>query len=363
MFKIQTDTISNEKIALAFIKSLNIQAFPCGRRRSTLLSDLSSRIPFDPEARLNTEANNRKHSSLNGFTQTYLDSWDKDNNKLTVALAGYLFNIDLDAKYVDKQRFGDSFASALTPSADNLYVNILIEDTPLFQGEPKAYTTGVLSSLATTDDESALDIIIEDKPTKESTSIKDIKDDYYFSALAVSSAPLSHVVRTKCSAEGQEVPNFSTRDDFSYTVENDAATIKKRVVSLHLLEKVDGTWQIHEPARLPHIEHGDTEDSIVVKDITAGKFTAAEVGVESLDAKIATVSEAAIENLEADNILVHNDSSTAAVTTDILNADKVVTKKAEVEILDADQVLQGGNKMPVIKLAESDGKYQLQITL
>ena len=66
----RSDTLANEKIKQTFVKSLNVQAFPCGRRRS----DSNQVIPFDPEARLNTEANNRKHSGINGYTQTFLKS-------------------------------------------------------------------------------------------------------------------------------------------------------------------------------------------------------------------------------------------------------------------------------------------------
>ena len=100
-----TDEIAGVDQILTFIKSSNIQAYPCGRRRAVEDRDLNDndiveadehiRIPFDPEARLNTEANNRKHSSLNGYTQTYLKEWDEKKKLLTVALAGYLFNITL----------------------------------------------------------------------------------------------------------------------------------------------------------------------------------------------------------------------------------------------------------------------------
>jgi hypothetical protein len=45
---------------LAFINSLNVQAFPCGRRRSEQITSADDKyyIPYDPEARLNTEKNN-----------------------------------------------------------------------------------------------------------------------------------------------------------------------------------------------------------------------------------------------------------------------------------------------------------------
>ena len=75
---------SSDNANLIFIKSRYIKAFPCSRRRSNLTIDTDGNensvldkyyIPFDPEARLNTEANNRKHSALNGYKQDYLREW------------------------------------------------------------------------------------------------------------------------------------------------------------------------------------------------------------------------------------------------------------------------------------------------
>ena len=87
------------KNGLVFIKSKNINAFPCGRRRGIINKESAADvyIPFDPEARLNTEANNRKHSSINGFKQSYL-KWTNDGTLLLV-IEGYLFNITLT--YID----------------------------------------------------------------------------------------------------------------------------------------------------------------------------------------------------------------------------------------------------------------------
>ena len=131
-----SETLTNEKVNLAFIKSLNIKAFPCGRRRSTLLDDNVSRIPFDPESRLNTEANNLKHSGVNGFTDTYISLWDDKDGILTISVGGYLFSIDLgkDNEYTTPQLLGSKFANyimddaSVVSSVDNIYVNVLIED-------------------------------------------------------------------------------------------------------------------------------------------------------------------------------------------------------------------------------------------
>ena len=86
------DTANN----LVFIESSYIKVFPCGCRKSELVETGATKqyIPIDPEARLNTEANNRKHSGLNGYKQEYLNYWNT-NGELSLVLAGYLFNIKL----------------------------------------------------------------------------------------------------------------------------------------------------------------------------------------------------------------------------------------------------------------------------
>jgi hypothetical protein len=295
-----TDTISEEKVALAFIKSLNVQAFPCGRRRSTVLQDLNSRIPFDPEARLNTEFNNIRHSSLNGFTQTYLESWNVDQKKLVVALAGYLFSIDLSASYVTPNDFGSKLALAevLGANIDNIYLNILIEDTPLFAGEPRGYDTSVLGRLAISNDESAIDL-----PAGGKTDSSSSNDDYYFSGLALSSTPLVGAVRNKY----EKVSQFDTRDDFQFSyVVDEYKSVKKRVVSLHLLEKVEGTWKIHEQARLPQVRHGEFENSTVIDDLYVDKLHGneadiANVNVDTLVAEKVVADQISVVTLDAES--------------------------------------------------------------
>ena len=108
--------VKNNDNRLVFIKSKNVNVFPCGRRRSNLIDADGSTltvndryyIPFDPEARLNTEANNRKHSGLNGFRQSYIYDWSytASSGVLSLVIEGYLFNIILDYEYRTDDIFG-----------------------------------------------------------------------------------------------------------------------------------------------------------------------------------------------------------------------------------------------------------------
>ena len=351
----RTDTISNEKIVLTFLRSLNVQAFPCGKRRSTTVDRAGTRIPFDPEARLNTEANNLKHSNINGFAQTYIESWDDTSKKLTVSLAGYVFSIDLDDVCASPQQFCSYLAEAAKSEPDasdvytnDVYLNILIEETPLFLGEPRAYTTHVLGSLVTSNDESALDLPINGK-----TESRSAVEDYFFAGIALSPTPLSSAARRKYSAS--DGASFNTRDDFTYSISVDGASVvKKRIVSLHLLEKVDDTWKIHEPSKLPNIKHGVDENSVSVHILESD-----EIRTNTLSIEAANMSTANIGNLDAEaltissKISVHNDNNTAEVATDLLKAESVVTNS----------VIIGEKFVPTLELIESDGEYQLQFTL
>lgn len=374
----QTDTISNEKITLAFLRSLNVQAFPCGRRRSTTIDTAGTRIPFDPEARLNTEANNIKHSNINGFAQTYLESWDDVNNKLTVSLAGYIFNIDLDPDYRTPKQFGANLANTFKLDANSvnadinsIYLNILLEETPLFLGEPRAYTTFVLGRLAVSEDESALDLPISGKIESKSAV-----EDYYFSGLAFSYSPLASAVR-KTYSEGDDSA-FDTRDDFVYSVvKDDNSVAKKRIISLHLLEKIDEQWAVHIPSKLPTIKHGSTEDSVVMNDVTAHSAKVGSAHIDTItvpyDGASERYSETVVgsegittpkleaEMLHADGITIgENLRSEGKVSAKHLEADIDVTAKELYQKIDDNNTM----RVPYIELVQDDstGHYQLHIS-
>jgi hypothetical protein len=289
-------------LKLVFMKSTNVKAYPCGRRRSieidadglaTTQND-SYYIPFDPEARLNTEANNRKHSSLNGFTQTYIDSWktiaDTDKTELcSVVLAGYIFNINFDKIRKTRQVVTDDgttkeesfeeyplfsdIGEYISENANNVYVNIRLEEAPLFSSTFAEYNTSILRNQTLTQTPAlSLDIF---KDTINSNA--NDANDYYFSGLSFTAGSLA----------GYEFADFEIKKDnykdFEYKYEADATNTRssvkiykketgkllQQVISLCILEKIDGRWQINQRALLPKIEHGDIENSIKVGSIVA----------------------------------------------------------------------------------------------
>lgn len=282
-------------IPLVFIKSLNVQAFPCGRRRGFVDKDGDTDttvndqyyIPFDPEARLNTEANNRRHSGLNGFTETYLKEWDEEAGQLVLSLAGYLFRIKLDkstseaSDYASVANFVSNFlntrdtaGSNIFTDADKIYANIRIEETALYSGFTR-YNTSVLRNQSKTEDDIVnIDILktFSDNNQTIDTSDRQNPENYYFSGLSFSVRPLTgdneHITRSS-----KVVPR-----------ENQ---LPQQVISLCILEKIDNTWQIHQPALLPKIEHGNTTDSISVGDLTTHDIHADgyTIDAENINAK------------------------------------------------------------------------------
>ena len=270
---IETHNSSLDKdnsIPLTFIKSASIQAYPCGRRRSELIDqdgvegtvDDKYYLPFDPEARLNTEYNNRKHSSLNGYTQTYLKGINLDEEQLVLSLAGYLFTIENvnSLNTFGKQVIAGLGASESNENVESIYANILLEETPLFSGFSN-YDTWVLRNQSATDiGATTLDLLTTTISSSTSSSLADIKnfENDYFSGLSFSVQPLTK-------------DETNATKSISCFKETDKRT--QYAISLRILDKhKDGSnyaWKAHEPAHLPHIEHGDTEDSVKVNTLIA----------------------------------------------------------------------------------------------
>lgn len=364
--KTHTQTIGESAIPVTFIKSTNVKAFPCGRRRSTEIST-EYRIPFDPEARLNTEANNRKHSGLNGFKHTYINSWDKETGELSIVLAGYIFSImlpdevDDSGKLIKSYKNEETFCEAIITSLNTLdsrsiYANILMQNTPLFSGEfldsSLEYETSVLRNQSGSDlADASLDLYIDD------TASNDISK-YYFSGLSFSTYPLTCDESTHSTAIVQDA--------------------KQTIVSLHLLEKYEGSWKIYEQARLPNIEHGDTEDSVVLGDTAATRVTTQELvvsndnnssrayadNIEATNAKISNIESTVVNvtRIKEDGTIeetIDLDGASGEITAQCVSAGVVTATKE----LSAAKLRQNGKTVPFITVAQSGSQYQLQITI
>ena len=273
--------IKNNNTNLTFIKSTNIKVFPCGRRRSQEVDkDLNTEtlddryhIPFDPEARLNTEANNLKHSGLNGFTQSFIQTkeWVNDTSWLSLVIAGYLFNIKLDNAYNSPNEFGTGVLTSLeTSEATCIYANILTEELQLFSGPGfREYTTFVLRNQSQTENpETCLDLL-----SPKITSLEAAKDlnSYYFSGLSFSTTPITDDDNTRSNK----------------TIQKANSTLSQGLTSLCILKRdafkdasgntTYSAWYVNESARLPEIEHGEGPNSVKLGNVELETLNVAEI--------------------------------------------------------------------------------------
>lgn len=274
----------DKSILLAFVKSLNIQAYPCGRRRSVPIDNDNAavttidqyHIPFDPEARLNTERNSRRHSGVNGFNSSFLKTWDVANEKLTLSLDGYVFDIDLRVKdkqvataYLEVNQFCSKLvellniadADAIVPldqRASKIYANIRLEEVPLYEGTFKDYSTWVLRNQSNTAEAAPQLDLVATLNNEGAIADRSTPDNFYFSGLSFSIDPITE--------EGGK-----TRSE-KYL--KSASGRNQKVISLCLFKKNSaGEWIINPQAGLPNIEHGNTEDSVKINDLQATSIT------------------------------------------------------------------------------------------
>lgn len=349
--------LTSGDLSIAFLKSKNVQAYPCGRRRAEVTNDTF--IPFDPEARLNTEANARKHSSLNGFTQTYLKEWDETNKLLTISLAGYLFTIALDDTLDYKYSIKGDFATGLLrkglelndeeiadENRTSIYANILLEDIQLFSGDPKNYFTSILrnqsyynTSFAEDTPVDSLDILEYDFNEPEAV-LRATYDNYYFSGLSFSTTPLT---------------DLDIDADGIISVTRNGSSINQYPVSLCILKKVNGSWEINKQALLPEIKHGSEANSVEAGIVIASTIKAPSIQATGANGTVeATAIKAANVGTESNKITnIHaTEANIDTIIVDTLNVTEAITSPQ------LGQVIGGTTyKVPYIKLVEN----QLQI--
>ena len=283
------DADSTQK--LAFVRSLNVQAFPCGRRRSEQVTAVTGNdkyyIPYDPEAKLNTEKNNRQHSSSNGFTQNYIKCWTED--EISIVIGGYSFKID--PQYANQETlsykdtfdaFGKTLGAALGESGSSIYANIRIESVPLYSGFTTYYTE-ILRDQTTAEYPSASIDILQSNANANTLRTKP-EECFYFAGLSFSTEPLAE----------DSTPKEPVWEEF--TTKEDGVTYQ-RVVSLRVLDLVDGVWRLHQPALLPNVAHGPIEDSVQVGTAYANQFLRREVvGEEVVDTTVPSMRLTKVAN-------------------------------------------------------------------
>lgn len=293
---------TDSETGLVFIGSQYIKAFPCGRRKSEIAGE-NRYIPIDPEARLNTEANNRKHSGLNGYKQSYLRHWDiigQDSN-ISLVLAGYLFDIELLG--IDSI---NAFASEISKSngdINSIYVNILTTDVSFFSS-----IDGSNNANSTVGTEILRDQTLSSEPVtcldlpKDPSKPQKFASDFYFSGLSFSAEPLKQIKESGGNAIPANMHPFS----------------------LQILTKGEDGWHICESSRLPEIDHGDTPNSVKIDGSLDINHKRDE------DGKIETYGDLTVEgNITANGTLTASDviiGDLHAVTLEVVTDQNVTNQ-------------------------------------
>ena len=300
---LKTNWSTGDEMALAFLPSVYIKVFPCARRRSVVENDADTSIPFDPEARMNTEKNNRNISSNNGTHQSYLSGFttEYENGALTGVLRftikGYNFEISLPATFFDINNnelainnpvnfFCDQLLAAfreVTGSSgerlytqtdlnnfNSIYANVLLQAVPLYEGQDDIMDASsvLLRNQDMSDISTALDSL---KKNGTRTSYT----DYFFSGLTLSVLP---------SAKQDKLESDSRNAYESISTKSPVpGTFMQEFASLRLFVKNGSTWEINQEALLPEVKHGDIENSIDLGHVRAESLTRNGIAVPSLE--------------------------------------------------------------------------------
>lgn len=318
MIFIQRDTLTavgQNQVNAAFPSSLYTQVFPCSRRRSVGINEGSVQnqrsFPFDPEARLNTERNNRRGIGVNGYTDSFVSKIDivhvsstKQGANSTLfypsgsaefTIAGYSFTLSFDANLIrpvsndiaqiqltdvstNPQLMGPDFLGKAIAAqnlndagATKIYANIIIEAVNLYDGSIHGmnYDSWVLrhqigSGSASTN--TAIDVLRTTQHTATDVINKETTSDYFFSGLSFTASPLTGNTEAKAASE------------YLLTSGN----TKQLVVSLCILNKQNDTWVINQEALLPSIRHGERENSLEVGYLNAIELTQNNIPVASI---------------------------------------------------------------------------------
>ncbi len=263
--------LNNDRV---FLPSTDINVFPCSRRGQANIEDIAienSATYYDPEARLNTERTNRLRTALNGFTDSFIKSYEAEAKTLVFVLAGY---------YVEIKNFDPAIiASTLGEGVDKIYAHLRLHDHVSLG--VKDYFTEMLYRQSESElDSNYLDVTY---------TINGDKGDF-FVGVSFTNEPV----------EGTATHNLQL---FSYV--NDA-------------------WKRTPASLLPKIEHGETENSIKVSgDFTADTITAKNrLNTPVIDTKVIenTADDTGVSVNDALNVTAGHTVSVDTVKVNTINS-------------------------------------------
>lgn len=249
---------------LSFLGSKYVKVFPCGRRRAYKKD--GTPIPFDPEAKLNTELNNRKVSGLNSINESFYVGQEWSTKLLRLVIGGYSFDIELADGYKEIADFCTKATDYIGNNNKAIYANIKISKIQIYESNDSYDSSDALDSYTwvlknQSDDTniSHLDIEIKD----DSSTI----DDFYFSGLSFSTYPI--VACTATEAKIQEVVDADYAHSDIYDSDSDDVTQQDFSIKLFIY---DNGWKLNPAILLPELSHGDTDKSVRFTELQADKM-------------------------------------------------------------------------------------------
>lgn len=217
-----------------FLSSQSINIFPCSRRGQ---ANIDNKAEFyDPEARLNTERTNRIGTAINGFTDSFIESYE--NNTLVFVLAGYRVEI--------KDFEPSEIAAALNVNTNKIYAHLSIHDQILVNSVSidksiTDYYTELLYRQATSNE------IIDTQSLDVKVSVGSV-----FTGISFVSA-------VDTDEEGKVVAPAD------YDVS--ARQLLSRNLLLLTKSGENDPWVLEQTSLLPKIAHDEAEDSVVVEEL------------------------------------------------------------------------------------------------
>lgn len=246
---------SNSEQYLSFLGSKYVKVFPCGRRRAYKKD--GTPIPFDPEAKLNTELNNRKVSGLNSLNESFYVGQEWSTDLLRLVIGGYSFDIELADSCKNIADFCNKATELIGNNDKAIYANIKLSKIQIYESNDSSYDsssaldsyTWVLKNQSDDTNISYLDIKIKDDPATI--------DDFYFSGLSFSTYPL--------------VDGMTTDTDYAHSPIYSSDTVTQQDFSIKLFI-YDKGWKLNPTILLPELSHGDTDKSVRFTELQADKM-------------------------------------------------------------------------------------------
>ena len=246
---------SNSGQHLSFLGSKYVKVFPCGRRRAYKKD--GTPIPFDPEAKLNTELNNRKVSGLNSINESFYVGQEWSTDLLRLVIGGYSFDIELADGFKEINDFCGNAVTFIENNDNNaIYANIKLSKIQIYESNDSydfsdaldSYTW-VLKNQSADTNISYLDIKSTDNPSTI--------DDFYFSGLSFSTYPL--------------VDDMTTDTDYAHSPIYSSDNVTQQDFSIKLFI-YDKGWKLNPAILLPELSHGDTDKSVRFTELQADKM-------------------------------------------------------------------------------------------